>query len=309
MIPYEKISLRMRDAYLAVADSCAPRSCEFGFANLYFWGKQQLAFLHGCATVFSHFEGMSLYPYPVGNGDRRAVIQEILDDAAQRGIPCRISGITQAETQELESWFPGVFHFSFTRDFADYVYDIQELAELKGRKFQKKRNHLNRFRAAHPEARLIPMDETNLPIARKFVNEWFMTRLQEDPEGDYTLEAIALDRAFRNFAALHLEGALLMEGEEILAVTMASRLSDVTYDVHFEKAREDVEGAYTAINQMFADYLRKAHPNLLYLDREDDMGLAGLRKAKESYHPHHMEMKYLARLHADLNAEEESWDG
>lgn len=307
MIPYEKITPQMRDSYLAVAKSCPPRSCEYGFSNLFFWGKQQLAFLHGCVTVFSHFEGMSLYPFPMGSGDRRAVVQEILDDAAQRGIPCRISGITQAETQELESWFPGIFRFSPTRDFADYVYDIQELAELKGRKFQKKRNHLNRFRSAHPEARLVLMDETNLPLARKFVNEWFMSRLREDAEGDYTLEAIALDRAFRNFAALHLEGALLMDGEEILAITMASRLSEVTYDVHFEKAREDVEGAYTAVNQMFADHLRKAHPELLYLDREDDMGLAGLRKAKESYHPHHLEYKYLARLVSDLDGEE-AWD-
>lgn len=308
MICYERITPDMRERYLSVAKSCKPRSCEYGFPNLFFWGKQQLAFLHGCVTVFSHFDGMSLYPFPLGSGDRRAVVREILDDAAQRGIPCRLSGMTQAETQELESWFPGVFRFSPTRDYADYVYDIHELAELKGRKFQKKRNHLNRFRAAHPEARLIAMDEANLPLARKFVNEWFMTRLREDTEGDYTLEAIALDRAFRYFDALHLEGALLMEGQTVLAVTMASALSDVTYDVHFEKAREDVDGAYTAVNQMFADHLRKAHPNLLYLDREDDMGLEGLRKAKESYHPHHMEMKYLARLNSDLTDAEETQD-
>ena len=93
-----------------------------------------------------------------------------------------------------------------------------------------------------------------------------------------------------------LEGIALTEGDTILALTIGSPLSPDTFDVHFEKADETVEGAYAAINQAFAQYLQDTHPELRYLNREDDMGLEGLRKAKLSYCPHHMEEKYWAYL-------------
>lgn len=102
------------------------------------------------------------------------------------------------------------------------------------------------------------------------------------------MESIAMSRAFRHYEGLQMEGAVLVENGEILAVTMGSRLWSDTFDIHFEKAREDVDGAYAAVNCEFARYLRLKYPNLRYLNREDDVGLAGLRKAKLSYNPHHM---------------------
>ena len=87
-----------------------------------------------------------------------------------------------------------------------------------------------------------------------------------------------------------------MEDGEILAFTMGSFLNDDTFDVHFEKAREDVQGAYNAINQAFARHLREKYPQLKWLNREDDMGLEGLRKAKLSYNPDHLNEKFWARL-------------
>ena len=94
---------------------------------------------------------------------------------------------------------------------------------------------------------------------------------------------------------------MLMEGEKILAVTMGSRMSPDTFDIHFEKAREDVEGAYNAINSEFARYLRQKYPEVKFLDREDDMGLEGLRKAKLSYNPDHMVEKSWAYLHEEIS--------
>ena len=88
-----------------------------------------------------------------------------------------------------------------------------------------------------------------------------------------------------HFENLGLEGLILYVGEQPVAVTMGSRLSEDTFDVHFEKAREDVQGAYGAINRAFARYLREKYPSLRYLNREDDLGLPGLRKAKLSYNP------------------------
>ena len=301
MIQFQRIKLEQKERYEDILFSCPPRGCEYTFANLYLWGKQEVAFLHGCAALFSHFNGRSIYPYPIGNGDRRAVLEEILQDAKERGIPCRIAGMTEADRAELEGWFPGRFHLRTNRDGFDYVYAIDDLADLKGRKFQKKRNHVNRFRAEHPDYQVLPLNACNIPLAQHMVNDWYIHRMKEDPMGDYLLENIALARAFQNYTALGMDGILLMDGDRVLAVTMGSRMGRDTFDIHFEKAREEIDGAYTAVNQEFARYLRLKYPDAAYLDREDDMGLEGLRKAKLSYNPHLLIEKHYATLAEDLD--------
>ena len=301
MIDFQKMDFSQREEYNRILFSCPPRGCEYSFANQTLWGLQKAAFLHGCVAFFSHFYGRSVYPYPIGNGDRRAVIEEILKDAQERGLPCRITGLTDADREELEAWFPGRFLLKATRDVSDYVYAIDDLADLKGRKYQKKRNHTNRFRAEHPDYTVVPLTACNMPLAQHMINDWYTARMKEDPEGDYMLENIALAKACRCYAALGMEGILLMEGDRVLAVTMGSQMAKDTFDIHFEKAREDVEGAYTVVNQEFARYLRLKYPEIAYLDREDDMGLEGLRKAKLSYHPHHMVSKHCAYVAEEIH--------
>ena len=301
MIDFQRMQPHLRAAYEEILFSCPPRGCEYSFANQYLWGRQEAAFLHGCVALFSHFYGRSVYPYPIGNGDKRSVLEEILNDAKARGIPCRLTGLTEADKAELESWFPGKFHLRSGRDVYDSVYAIDDLADLKGRKFQKKRNHANRFRAEHPDYRVLPLTVCNLAMARHMVNDWYMQRMKDDPGGDYLLENIALARAFQHYGQLNMDGIMLLDGDRVLAVTMGSRLSPDTFDIHFEKAREDVDGAYTVVNQEFARYLRLKYPEAAYLDREDDMGLEGLRKAKLSYNPHHMVEKYYATCTEDLD--------
>ena len=303
MIDFHKPQFHEKEAYEAILFSCPSRGCEYSFANLNLWGRQNIAFLHGCVALFSHFYGRSVYPYPIGNGDKKAVIEAILHDAKMRGIPCRITGMTDADREELEALFPDRFTFRSDRDSSDYIYAIDDLADLKGRKFQKKRNHVNRFRAEHPNFEVVPLNACNMPLAQHMINDWYRIRMKEDPEGNYLLENIALSRACQNFTLLGMDGILLVEDGQVLAVTMGSRMGSDTFDIHFEKAREDVDGAYVAVNCEFARYLRLKYPDAAYLDREDDMGLEGLRKAKLSYNPHHMVSKYLAYLTEDLDGE------
>ena len=304
MIEFKRLKLSQKDAYDQILLACPGRSCEYSFANMYLWGRQETVFFPDCVGFFSHFHGRSIYPYPMGNGDRKAVLEAVIRDARERGIPCRISSMTKAEAEELEAWFPGTFLIRTDRDGFDYVYAIDDLADLKGRKFQKKRNHLNRFRAEHPEAVCVPLDGEHLGPARDMVDSWFRQRIAEDPHGEYLLEQVAISRAFQHFKALEMEGLMLLDGGEVLAVTLGSRLSKDTIDVHFEKAREDVEGAYAAINCEFARYLRDKYPEIKFLNREDDMGLEGLRRAKLSYQPHHFEEKYWACRMEDLHGDE-----
>ena len=301
MIDFQRPDISCRERYNAVLFSDPERGCEYSFANLLLWGRQNVAFLHGCVARFSHYYGKTVYPYPMGRGDKKAVLELLMADARERGIPLRLTGMTEQDREELETLYPGRFLLHQDRDSYDYVYGIDDLSDLRGRKYQKKRNHFNRFQANHPDYRVEPLNCKNLGKVQEMVNDWYLNRRNMDPDGDYLLESLAMTRAFRMREELELEGLVLLDGEQVLAVTMGSRMGKEIFDIHFEKAREDVDGAYTAINCEFARYLRLKYPEVKYLNREDDVGLEGLRKAKLSYNPHHLVEKSWAILREDLN--------
>lgn len=296
MIHFHKMELSQKKQYDDYLMNCGERGCEYSFVNLFLWGRQRAAFVNNYLTICSQFDRRSVYPYPVGQGDMKPVLDAIIRDARERGIPCYITSLCPADRDMLERLYPGAFRFHIDREGFDYVYNINDLAELKGRKYQKKRNHLNKFRQLHPQCRVLPLDESTRPLALAMLDEWYKNREKTDPHEDFHLEKIALSRAFAFQSQLELEGLVLMEEDRVLGFTMGSRLSGDTFDIHFEKAREDVDGAYAAINQAFAAFLREKHPDLRWLNREDDMGMEGLRKAKLSYNPEHLVEKYWARL-------------
>lgn len=300
MIAYHRITLEDQEPYEKFLLTAPERGCEYSFANLFSWGRQEIAFLHGCASLFSHFYGRTVYPFPIGDGDKRAVLEEIIADSRERGIPCRITGMTQADKEDLERWFPERFSVRAARDSFDYVYAIDALADLRGKKLQKKRNHFNRFRAARPDYRVENICPENLDRVRKMVGQWYEARQKTDPDGDYLLESLAMEKVFSHYGELGMEGLILLDAEEILAMAIGSRNSEMIFDIHFEKALETADGAYPAINCEFARYLRQKYPEVRYLNREEDMGLEGLRKAKLSYYPDHMVEKYKALLREDL---------
>ena len=167
----------------------------------------------------------------------------------------------------------------------DYVYDIHRLAELKGKKLQAKRNHIHRFEDACPDWRIVPLTEETLPQAKEMIALWYEAHAKEHPGASFASEQRALRLAFENFRALEFEGLMLVSGGRTVAFTMGNRIRRDTFDVNFEKAFSDIQGAYAMVNRSFARMLSEKYPELLYLNREDDMGLPGLRKAKLSYYP------------------------
>lgn len=299
MIDFKPIDLSDKKLYDNYLFNEKTRGCEYSFANRYMWGKCNLATLHNHIVFFAQFNDHISYPFPLGNGDKKPVLDAIIEDAKERGIPCTITGVLKSEQQLLEELYPGKFHFNYSRDSFDYVYAIDDLADLKGRKYHRKRNHLHRFYDAFPNYTVEPLSKDNLSRVRQMAEQWYELRLKEDPESDFKMEQAALEKAFSHYQELGLVGLMLLDGETVLAFTMGSLLSTDTFDVHFEKARWDVDGAYTAINCEFAKFIRKKYPEVRFLDREEDMGLEGLRKAKESYHPHHLFEKCRATLTED----------
>ncbi len=294
MINFRNMELNDKKRYQEYLNQNTPRGCEFSFANLYMWGLQKIAFLHDHVVLYSRFDDHCFYPFPLGNGDKKAVLEAIFEDAKERGVcPC-LTGLNEEAKEIMEALYPGQFYFHANRSGFDYVYDINDLADLKGRKLHRKRNHLKHFKKHHPEFKVTPITLENMDKVRAFVSDWYQTKLSEHPEGDYHNEQAALEKAFTFYNDLEMEGLLLEENDEVLGFTMASPMSSDTFDVHFEKAFGDIDGAYTTINSEFANYIRTKYPQVKYLDREEDMGIPGLRKAKMSYFPHHLVKKYRA---------------
>ena len=296
---FAPITLADREKYLGLLAKSGKYGCEFSFANLYLWGRQSIAFENGCALIFSHFNRKSVYPFPVGDGDIKAAVGAIITDAEARGIVCRITGITEEKRELLEALYPQKFSFHCDEGEFDYVYAINDLADLKGKKYHTKRNHYNRFCDTYGGYTVTPINSENTETVKNAAEKWYAEKLAAEPNADLEMERIAVLRALRDFDALCMDGIFLSYENNVMAFTLGSFLNGDTFDVQFEKAFTEYTGAYAAVNCEFAQYLRDKYPSLAYLDREEDMGLEGLRKAKLSYHPHHMIEEYWAHLKSE----------
>ncbi len=294
MIDFIPANTTHKELYESYFTDNRERGCEYSFANLVMWGQQNIAEVHSTLVRLSYYGGHIAYAFPVGSGNKQKALREIIADAEERKIPCVFMGVYEEDKNLLETMFEGKFRFVEARDSFDYVYDINDLCDLSGRKFHSKRNHLHRFKDSCPDYTFEKITKDNINIVKDFASSWYKEKLAANPVSDFDMEQIALGRAMQNFEALGMEGLLLKCKDEILGFTMGSRLSSTTFDIHFEKATDNIQGTYAAINNGFALYLRDKYPALLFLNREEDMGIEGLRRAKESYRPHHLVEKYMA---------------
>ena len=276
------------------------RGCDYNFTNLFVWSRayhQEIArvddFLvtHVCGRMGCSFM------FPAGGGDLASVIRKLEEEAAGRGEPLRLVCLTPRQMAELEEFFPGQFTFTADRDGYDYLYEIDRLADLGGKRLHAKRNHINRFMENNPSWTYEEITPESLGECLAMDKEWYrrsLAREGEAEERDLGDEGVALRQAMEHYQALGLEGGLIRVYGELVAFTMGDLLNSDTYDVHFEKAYGELQGAYAMINREFARWVRGRHPNVRYLNREDDMGVEGLRKANESYYPDQMVEKHTA---------------
>lgn len=298
MLNFQALKTEDKEIYDKYLQNCGERGCEYNFTNLFLWGRQKATVHQGNLAFFCQFNRKSVYLFPLGE-NLKPTLDAIISDARKRGIPCRLTSLTEADQERLEQWYPRQFYFQPDRDGFDYIYSIDALADLNGKKLQRKRNHCNRFRILHPNCTVAPITDENTPQVLQMLEQWYAQKKAADPAASFRLEQVAITKALEHRKALGMEGLVLMEKGRIIAMTMGSSLSENTFDVQFEKALEAYGGAYAVINREFARYLRGKYPNLQWLNREDDLGLEGLRKAKLSYCPNRLVEKSWACLKED----------
>lgn len=273
---------------------------ECTFTNMFMWRRSySIAWTREedmlCIQAVHAGQVYVLPPYgPPEPARWAAVLDKMLDWFAEQRRPFVMRGVSQAALAMLERVRPGFFHAVPDRNAFDYVYNARDLMELKGAKYRNKRNHIYQFRKYCPQYKYLPLTATLVPQCIEYEQEWCRQR-GCDKNQSLAWERDAIIELLHNFGRLDYQGGVIMIDGKVEAFTLGEALNEDTAVIHVEKANADIPGLYAAINQEFC---RHAWPHMRFINREEDMGLPGLRKAKMSYHPVKMIEKYVVTVKA-----------
>ena len=261
--------------------SSEEQNCDLNFANIFCWSAtyhSEVAEAEGFLVIRFDNGGAKCYMQPVGGGDKATILELLRRDAFEQSTPLRLYGLSYEWRDFLEENYPEEFAFDTPRALCDYIYRVDDLAQLPGRKYQPKRNHLNRFVARykwHAE----PLSRANIKDCLALNDKWLANREVGDME---RAEQHTLHCAFDNFEELGLRGIVLYADGAPAAFSYGTPINKSTFCTHIEKHDNTIEGAATMINRLMAQSLDEEFE---FINREDDLGLEGLRFAKMSYHP------------------------
>lgn len=267
------------------------QSSSESFGNVFLWDifcRRNVARLGDRRGIEYLCPRGTFYAYPSGAGPLAPAVEALRQRAAGQGVDLCFHGVLREQRAALEEAFPGCFTFREDRNNFDYLYSLEAMATLSGKKLHGKRNFCNRFEAAF-DWRFEILSPDLFDDCRTLLREW-----EAEKDGGNREETEAIERVFRYWDRLGFLGGVLYAGETPAAFTIAEPLRPDTMDVHFEKARDDVPGSYPMVAREFARFLRRTRPEVLYLNREEDMGLPNLRKAKEEWYPLSLLEKYTA---------------
>jgi len=272
---------------------------HFNFTNLYMWREPfhvHVAEEDDVLYVVSEWKARvsALQPFcdPACYPEATKKLLAYFEEIAQ---PFHIYDMERGYADFLRSCDCANFEVVADRDNYDYVYLSEKLISLSGRKLHSKKNHLNAFRKEHPDAQFLPITDEIVTQCKLELNSWYKQHRQEDGTVDLFIdyERTAILEVLNNFADFGLKGGAILLDGRVVAFTFGEQLNTDTAVIHVEKADPEVRGAYPAINQGFVEH---AWSHLTYINREEDMGIEGLRKAKESYKPEKLIEKFNATL-------------
>ncbi len=257
-------------------------SCEYTFGNVFVWSTTYSTMICRYKDFFICRCGKNndyIYSVPIGSGDFKDAVSQIIEDAESAGISAKIYGVTEYYQKLINEYFPDMFLFEFDEGYNEYIYSVEKMAELKGKKYHSKRNHITNFKKDNPDWSFELINKSNINECIDFHAEWIKHHADDS---DYSYEYESVLKSFENYDRLGFVGGLIRANGKVIAYTMGERLSDSVFVTHFEKAPPNIHGAYAIINQEFT---RNCLTGYEYVNREEDLGLDGLRKAKQSYNP------------------------
>ena len=259
-------------------------NCEYTFGNLFCWSD---SYSVGIAHYKDFFicrwgEGSEVsYSVPLGEGDFTDAVNQIILDAKSIGATPKIYGVTEGYLLMLQEAFLGKFRYKYDLAMNDYIYSTEKMESLRGKKYHGKRNHITNFKKNNPDWTFEIISSDNIDDCIEMHSQWLVENGAEDE--DYLEEFSAVKNAFKYYNELNLKGGLIRTGGKVVAYCMGeAQMNGRCFVTHFEKAFASLQGAYPLINQEFT---RNCLMDFEYVNREEDLGLEGLRKAKQSYYP------------------------
>lgn len=296
MIEFRKISINDK----AWIDKCLSQSdtdgSSYSFGSLYCWGDSY-------SLEIAEYDSMLLirgrdglgryYAYPSGNGNKKAAIVAMMEESRNEGEIFRLVQLLEKNKAEIENLFPDMFDICYNRAASEYVYSTENMANLPGKKFHGKKGHVNAFFRKHTDISCDPITQDNIHYCIEIARKWLSDKDRDD---ELEAELKAIGKAIDNYDKLRYEGAVLFADGKAVAFTMGEALKNNTFCTHFEKTLPDYRDAFPVINNGFTKLMLMSYE---YINREEDLGHEGLRKAKLSYHPAFLLDKFTAVLKID----------
>lgn len=296
MIEFKKVEIEDREWVQPLLDYSGYNCLEYSFTFTYLWRnifKYRIARVNDYLVLKSVRKNYPVsYLFPAGRGDIDPVLDMIYEDAKTAGEELVFHTLIPEHKEILEKKWPGKFEYIDLEDYYDYIYETEKLITLSGKKLASKRNHINRFKDNNPDWSYETITEDNIAEVVEMNRKWVSLE-NTDTSTSFAQEASSVEEALKHFFALKLKGGLIRSDGEVIAFSLADRLNDNMLLIHIEKAFKEIQGAYTIINQQFAEHEGKDYK---YINREDDSGNPGLRKAKRSYRPVFMAEKMGAKM-------------
>jgi hypothetical protein len=289
MTDFKSIEIQDKPLFDEFLRKDPPQISELTFTNLFIWRQHhQPAWLewNGCILIMFHPQKGPTYGIsPFGPGDKKSALDVLCKEIAKHTTDVRICRVGEEfVTNHVD---PGKYAVMSDRDNSDYVYLSKDLINLSGNKYHRKKNHLNQFIKNHA----YEYHPLNGELVRRVLGmqeSWCQIReCVEKP--DLLAEDFAVREALTYYEELGYQGGAILINSVVEAFALGEPLNEDTAVIHIEKANPDIPGLYAAINQLFC---LNAWSGVTCINREQDMGVEGLRKAKESYYPHHMVNKY-----------------
>lgn len=266
-----------------------PRISELTFTNLFIWRHHYRPVWlqwNECLLIIFHPQTGTIYGLaPFGPGDKKSALDVLSEEIAKQTSDVRICRVEEEFIKNHMD--PAKYAVVNDRDNSDYVYLAKDLISLSGNKYHRKKNHLNQF-IKNFAFEYHPLNKELVKRVLGMQEAWCQIR-ECVVKPDLLAEDFAVREALTYFEELGYQGGAVLINSVVEAFSLGEPLNEDAAVIHIEKANLEIPGLYAAINQLFC---LNAWSNFTYINREQDMGSEGLRKAKESYYPHHMVNKY-----------------
>lgn len=264
-------------------------SCEMNFISIYVWKRvyENQFYMDDKTLIFkSKTDDGKGYVFSLPYGDFDYGMSVIFDYCKEQGIAPDIWTSQGPRLTEFLKKY-NCYKIIPERDNFDYIYNQSDLANLSGKKYHSKRNHISAFSKKYNWS-YETLNDQNKEDFLAFSNKWYEDKGIEEDEG-LRAEKKALSEILESNEGIEYKGALIRVDGRVVAITLGSPINSKVFDIHYEKADKDFAAAYTLINREFA---ARELGGYTYINREDDLGLEGLRKAKLSYKPEIILEKY-----------------